>query len=145
MPCDDELMSSEEKASTPDSPTITPGITRSSTAWSMGTYPKLSNFMGSFPDVAIFRRFGPLNVQNLLFLQAELSHLERELSVIRERESQSEDEKRQLALRSWWELSSSSFEGEEENPQWQVIQDIRQKLVEYSEDPSLLKKPSQVD
>jgi len=137
MPGDDDFATSEkEKASMPDSPTtITQGITRSSTTWSMGTYPKLSNFMGSFPDVAIFRRFGAMNVQNLLFLQAELSHLERELAVIREEEAQSEDEKRQLALRSWWELSSSQYEGEEDNPQWDIIQRIREKLVEYSKDP----------
>ena len=128
MPCDDDCASSEI-----ETPTLTPEqrITRSSTALSMGSYPKLSTFMGALPDVAIFRRFGTLNAQNLLFLQAELSHLERELEVIREREASSEDEEKQMALRSWWSLSTSS-EGDEDNDQWQVIQDIRKKLVEYS-------------
>ena len=50
---------------------------------SVGSYPKLSEFMGSWSDVAIFRRFANLNAENLLFLQAELLHLEQELQDLR--------------------------------------------------------------
>jgi len=98
----------------------------------MGSYPKLSDFMGSWPDVAIFRRFGSLNAQNLLFLQAEISHLERELQIIREREEKSEDEKGILAQRNWFELSQATEDGDP-CAQWAVIQDIREKLKEYNE------------
>jgi len=87
--------------------------------------------MAKWPDVAIFRRFGPLNAQNLLFLQAEISHLERELEVCRERDIFSNNEKGQRIQRSWFELSQESEEGDP-NPQWLVIQDIREKLKEYS-------------
>ncbi|KAK4565360.1 hypothetical protein LTR86_003977 [Recurvomyces mirabilis] len=40
-------------------------------------YNKLAVLMGRNPQVAIFRRFGALNMLNLLYLQAELSELER--------------------------------------------------------------------
>ena len=41
-----------------------------------GDYKKLSRFLGSSPPLTIFRRFGDLNVQNILLLQAELAYLE---------------------------------------------------------------------
>lgn len=109
-------------------PPPVPGINRT---WSTGSYPRLSEFMGLWPEVAIFRRFGALNAQNLLFLQAEIAHLERELQVIREREEKREDERGLLAQRSWFELSQATEDGEY-CPQWAVIQEIRSKLSEYS-------------
>jgi hypothetical protein len=109
-------------------PTPVQGINRT---WSSGSYPRLSEFMGLWPEVAIFRRFGALNTQNLLFLQAEIAHLERELQLIREREEKREDERGLLAQRSWFELSQASEDGED-CPQWAIIQDIRSKLTEYS-------------
>ena len=108
--------------------TPVPGINRT---WSSGSYPRLSEFMGLWPEVAIFRRFGALNTQNLLFLQAEIAHLERELKNIREREERREDERGLLAQRSWFELSQATEDGEY-CPQWAVIQEIRSKLSEYS-------------
>lgn len=111
-----------------DPPAPTQGINRT---WSTGSYPRLSEFMGLWPEVAIFRRFGALNAQNLLFLQAEIAHLERELQVIREQEEKREDERGLLAQRSWFELSQATEDGEY-CPQWAVIQDIRSKLSEYS-------------
>lgn len=104
------------------------GINRT---YSSGSYPRLSEFMSLWPEVAIFRRFGALNAQNLLFLQAEIAHLEQELKIIREREEKWEDERGLLAQRSWFELSQATEDGEY-CPQWVVIQDIRSKLSEYS-------------
>ena len=72
-----------------------------------------------------------MNSQNLLFLQAEITHLERELQVIREREERNNDEKGIIAQRNWFELSQESEDGEP-SPQWACIQDIRAKLSEYS-------------
>ncbi len=109
-------------------PTPVQGINRT---WSSGSYPRLSEFMGLWPEVAIFRRYGALNAQNLLFLQAEIAHLERELKGIREREEKREDERGLLAQRSWFELSQATEDGEY-CPQWAVIQEIRSKLSEYS-------------
>lgn len=84
--------------------------------------------MGSWPEMAVFRRFGALNVQNLLFLQAELSHhLEYELHRLREEHSRSDDEKRQLSLRCWWDIR-----GDEDSEQLDIVMEIREKLSEYS-------------
>jgi hypothetical protein len=39
-------------------------------------YEGLAQLMGVYPELAIFRRFGALNLQNVLFLQAEITALE---------------------------------------------------------------------
>jgi hypothetical protein len=43
-------------------------------------YPKIARLMGENPDLAIFRSFRELNARNLLYYQAELVHLEDQLS-----------------------------------------------------------------
>ncbi|KAH7379487.1 hypothetical protein BKA66DRAFT_587563 [Pyrenochaeta sp. MPI-SDFR-AT-0127] len=42
-------------------------------------YPKLAAKFEILPEAAIYRRFGALNAQNLLYYQAELTYLERKL------------------------------------------------------------------
>ncbi|KAH0840788.1 hypothetical protein FOPE_05905 [Fonsecaea pedrosoi] len=106
------------------------GITRS---WSMGSYPKLSDLMGTWPEVAIFRRFGSLNAQNLLFLQAEITHLETELRDLRNEEEQRQDLKGIEAQRNWYKLSQGLEDDDEPSEQWDIIQKIRVKLREYNE------------
>jgi hypothetical protein len=44
-------------------------------------YNKLATLMGPNTLVAVFRRFGSLNMFNLLFMQAELMKLERKFTV----------------------------------------------------------------
>jgi hypothetical protein len=104
------------------------GINRS---WPRGSYPKLALLMASCPETAIFRRFGALNTQNLLFLQAEVTHLERELEILRGNNELNNSERSFRGDRNWFELSQES-EGGEPDPQWVVIQDIRDRLKEYS-------------
>lgn len=45
----------------------------------MQGYAKIADLMGHHSLLAIFRRFGRLNVQNVLYLQAKLTHLEEDL------------------------------------------------------------------
>jgi len=45
----------------------------------MEGYSKLASLMGAYPETLIFRRFGAISAQNLLYLQAELVHLEQTL------------------------------------------------------------------
>jgi trans-aconitate methyltransferase len=42
-------------------------------------YPKLARYIQTYPECAIYRRFGSLNSQNLLYFQADLTHLEQKL------------------------------------------------------------------
>lgn len=100
---------------------------------SMGSYPKLSRFMSSWPDVAIFRRFGTLNAENLLLLQAEISHLEDRLQ--RQREEQRRSEKSLLKEQNWHELSQPINEDGDFCDQYETMLEIRDKLKEYSKCP----------
>lgn len=50
-------------------------------------YPKLAEHFGNNPDFASVRRFGALSARNLLYYQAELLELEKELEDIEERDN----------------------------------------------------------
>ena len=93
-------------------------------------YPKLARHMEISPEAAIFRRFGALNARNLLYLQAELVHLEKKLCELERRDNQSSEGKKSQYARDWFWLSRSENDGN--NEQWQTVLDIREKLAEYS-------------
>jgi hypothetical protein len=110
----------------------------------MEGYPKVANFMGSHPQLAVFRRFGKMSVQNLLYLQAELVMLESRLE-----EYASEDAKagRSGYALDWNQLWRSARGNSaippndiddvdvlpEEQRQWATMLLIRGKLKEYGE------------
>lgn len=94
----------------------------------MGDYTKLSRFMGSWPEMSNFRKFGALNAQNLLYLQAELANLEDQLHEIRRRDAM--DEKKRQYATSWLELGIKE-EGQG-SCQYEKAMEIRAKLAEYS-------------
>jgi len=50
----------------------------------MRGYNTLAFFIARFPEYSIYRKFGALSAKRLLFMQAELSHLERELEIMTE-------------------------------------------------------------
>ena len=101
---------------------------------SMGNYARFGKFLGGWPDMNIFRRFGSLQAQNMLFLQAELAHLEDQLNEIREeqRSNVSDDpEKEQEKLdrtQSWRALQDAG----EDSDEYLQLMKIREKLNEYS-------------
>ncbi|KAI9716455.1 MAG: hypothetical protein M1812_005350 [Candelaria pacifica] len=94
-------------------------------------YPKLSGFMSTYPEHAIFCGFRALNVQNLLYMQAEITRLEAELQEIAIEDRHSGDEARYLYHRSWWELSQGTGE-KYNNTQWTKVLEIRDKLEKYN-------------
>ncbi|KAB8754758.1 hypothetical protein FH972_026549 [Carpinus fangiana] len=91
-----------------------------------GDYHGLSNFMGRWPALCIFRRFSTLNVQNILFLQAELAHLEEELLDIRESRSTLPDTEKDDVTKDWQALQSQPDE-------YRIVEEIRTRLCEYNE------------
>ena len=94
----------------------------------MEGYAKLASLMGAHPEVGILRRFGALNAQNLLYLQAELVNLESEFRTI-------SDNSRQIDSRDWFSLSISKNDTNDEGSvgdQWRVALMIRDRLKEYS-------------
>ncbi|MCJ1246684.1 hypothetical protein MMC30_003893 [Trapelia coarctata] len=102
----------------------------------MEGYAKLASLMGGYPEVAILRRFGALNIQNLLYLQAELIHLETELRESSHANQHSGDVHRVTMSKDWFMLAHY-HEGNER--QWAVALRIREKLKEYG-DALLLQK-----
>ena len=103
----------------------------------MEGYAKVAKLMGAHSEFAIFRRFQTLNMQNLLYMQAEIIHLEADL-----REIVREDARyvsRENFPHDWFSLAM----GEEEEggtEQWNKVLEIREKLDRYSMPESRIAK-----
>jgi hypothetical protein len=94
----------------------------------MEGYAKISQLMSRHDEFAMLRRFRSLNIQNLLYMQAELTYLEEELHLRECRDAQ--DSNKVFYARDWWSLSQST--DSEDISQWHKFLEIRRKLQEYS-------------
>lgn len=94
-------------------------------------YPQVANFMGEYPEMAMVRRFRGLNARNLLYLQAELVLIEKELLELEKADAKdTTDPFKHLYARDFdWLMQSANREG---NNQWKLIQKMKEKLKEYS-------------
>jgi hypothetical protein len=95
----------------------------------MEGYIKVAHLMGSQEEFAILRRFRVLNMQRLLYLQAEILHLEAEAAQLAARDSVHQD--RQFHAKDWWSLSQG--DEAEDLEQWRKILELNEKLDQYSE------------
>jgi hypothetical protein len=94
----------------------------------MEGYPAIAQIMCNHDELAIFRRFRELNALDLLYAQAELTHLEDDLVELRAVDKAHPE--KALYHRDWWSLAHST---EDENKeQWQKVLEIRKKLEAYS-------------
>lgn len=92
-------------------------------------YAKLSSLMSTDSEFAIFRKFGALNAQNLLYYQAELMGLENDLRVTASEDQNSGDpDKKDFAV-NWYELSHAK---PDKNYQFRKFMQVRRILREYS-------------
>ena len=100
----------------------------------MEGYAKLSQLMGEFPDVAVFKRYSTLNVQNILYLQARLENLEARLRQFALEDETSNAAARKLYSRDWYSLRQSvePGAGEGNSNQWYTFLEISDVLKEYS-------------
>jgi hypothetical protein len=92
-------------------------------------YPSLAGLMHSSSDIAIFRRFGELNMLHLLRLQAELQHMEFELQKIREEDAMSNDPIRECYAKDFAAMRDNEEIGDSE--QYEQLVKIGTKLQEY--------------
>jgi hypothetical protein len=97
----------------------------------MANYNTLSRTVAKFPDsLAIFRRFLPQNIRNVLYMQAEIENLSALLEVNIEFCSNSKDSNRRQ-----FEFNVAALKGPHENPadaeQWRLILELRGLLREY--------------
>jgi hypothetical protein len=89
-------------------------------------YPRLADLMGRHGEIAIFRKFGALNMLNLMSLQAELVELEDKLrDVLLENEN---GEDGVLLLQDFYEVRNTPRGNRQRN----LMEHIRTKLREYS-------------
>lgn len=90
----------------------------------MEGYDKLASLIGSHHELAIFRNFGALNAKNILYMQAELVHLESQLSDIVLEDKHSKDTVKHGYQYSLYDLMNSSGKPEKDI-QWQKALEIR--------------------
>lgn len=91
----------------------------------------IANFMSQYPEVAMVRRFRALNARHLLYLQAELAQIEKQLLKQEEIDAKERGhpDKPKYAIDYAWLMDSAE---EEDHAQWQLIKDMKEKLKEYS-------------
>ncbi|KAL2071856.1 hypothetical protein VTL71DRAFT_13091 [Oculimacula yallundae] len=94
-------------------------------------YPKLACHMGRYAQSAIYRRFGSLNSQNILYMQAELVHLEKRLRNLQDIDASSNQGHRSKISKDWYWLNN--YASEEGSEQWEAVLTIRQKLKDYND------------
>jgi hypothetical protein len=94
-------------------------------------YPKLAEQIGLRPELAMFRHFGALNAQNLLYYQAELVDLEAQLHEHQKLDSESRvGRKAKYASNRYW-LWNSRDDGD--TNQLSLVLRIRKTLRYYNE------------
>ncbi|KAK8136668.1 hypothetical protein PG984_004608 [Apiospora sp. TS-2023a] len=91
-------------------------------------YPFLAQFW-SHTQTGMARKFKRLAALNILYLQAELSHLERELDRQRHRDLETGRPERGDCDWNWLVLSEPALH--RGSRQWEVVLEIREKLGEY--------------
>ncbi|KAK0737376.1 hypothetical protein B0T21DRAFT_410829 [Apiosordaria backusii] len=99
-------------------------------------YDRLARMMGSLPEMAMFRRFGVLSAEDLLYRQAELQELEAALRRFQKEDKQSGHQDREDYALDWDALQRSGADDAAEgndSAQWDTILEIREKLKDYQE------------
>jgi hypothetical protein len=94
----------------------------------MTGYDKLARLVADYPDLTIYRRFGVLSAKILLFMQAELVHLERNLEIV------AHDDRKDPARSSFessWAALFGAPSGEGADLQSRKITEIQDKLSNY--------------
>lgn len=94
----------------------------------MEGYAKVAQLMGTHPEFAIFRRFRELNMQDMLYLQAEITYLEADLRKVAREDVQHGN--RENHPYDWWSMAHGQGEGD--TKQWGIVREIREKLEKYS-------------
>ena len=103
----------------------------------MDGYNSLAGWMSSYSSIAVFRRFMPLNVRNLLCLQAELVYLESDLKYLVAKDAASGIDEKSDYQYSIETLMKSPADPDHYTQKEKTLE-IRAKLKEYSKSPGSL-------
>ena len=99
----------------------------------MEGYEKLANLVSAYRGLNIYRQFAALHAKSLLYMQAELTHLEAQLSdVIREdcALAAAGDAEKESFPFSWSGLKASSGKAKDDL-QYKLVMEIRTTLEKY--------------
>ena len=91
-------------------------------------YDKLALFFGNHPQMMMFRAFSMLGGKYSTYLQAQLSHLEKDLEDASRMDRESEDPEKRNYQYSWWDLHRAR---KDEDFQIRKIEEIGKVLKEY--------------
>lgn len=94
----------------------------------MGSYARLSAFVAAHPEVLILRTFSKLSARNLIYLQAEIVHLEAKLERIAEQDAKLNGPESRSCANDWETLATRTGKN---SLQWHTFLEIRGKLAEY--------------
>jgi hypothetical protein len=92
-------------------------------------YPQVATFMGDHPELAMVRRFRGLNARNLLYLQAELVQIEKELLQCERDDANNKVDPYKSYYRLDYKILAEQQLGD---TQHDLILKMRAKLKEYS-------------
>ncbi|KAF2029412.1 hypothetical protein EK21DRAFT_112967 [Setomelanomma holmii] len=92
-------------------------------------YPGLAKLIGPNVDhgLGIFRQFAEFNARNLLYMQAELLCLQKELALLTYTDHNGPDPKPNTFAHSVWNMRETPT-----CPQWAKVLEIREKLRAYN-------------
>jgi hypothetical protein len=99
-------------------------------------YAQIAWRMSVFPELATSRSFRALNLQNLLYLQAELNLLEEAIHRQEQIDRESQSEKQRWNARSWKTLKNGAQTAGGDGEKWRLFCEMREKLKEYSKSKS---------
>jgi len=108
----------------------------------MAGYEKLSRLIGTYPGLAIYRKFSNLCAKMILYKQAELQHLENELSIIVQNDAH--DSRKSAYTVSWAAINEAS-EGGGDDLQKEKILEIDRKLDNYCQGHTLIIQSATAD
>jgi hypothetical protein len=92
-------------------------------------YPRLAERIAVKPETGIYRRFDALNARRILYLQAELCAIEKDLQ-LQEKNDNRDPRGHRSDFASDYE---SMLEAMEDNPQLDLVKKMQDKLEQYSE------------
>ncbi|KAI0169611.1 hypothetical protein GGR52DRAFT_475082 [Hypoxylon sp. FL1284] len=94
-------------------------------------YAKIALFMQEHPEDTIVRRFAALQLQDILYLQAEIVHLQRRLDILESNNNSSgEQERREFAFD--WDTLAHIHSTPGSSEQWEKWLELRKVLKEYN-------------
>jgi hypothetical protein len=94
----------------------------------MVNYTRFADLIGRYPEYALYRKFAALNAKRLLFMQAELSHLEYDLALIAEHD---QSDPQTASFATSWNKMSNAPPGGQADLQSQKVREISEKLDKY--------------